>query len=234
MPDYPAIDFKTRSGALLRLQRVHRSVFDQYGVSLPPPEPPTDTVTILGGATEEVPNYNDQAYQRELLAYNINIGQLEFNSVVRGVTMVTPASWQADEAFQEWLLVTSYQSRITSVNDYLKYWALADDHDLVYVSQAVRYLSTVTERGIDEAMQAFNITWLGVPLQDHPDRKGHVEASMYYASRVAARAMGYHWENFCELSGIDQSAVVAQFYAENKLELLQRRRNDARHRAGRR
>lgn len=209
------VRFETSAGVVLKISRIPREVIDEYVRGNPAPEPPTVEVPVFGGGTERVDDTEDPEYQQALLAYNLRMAHEEFEIIAQAVQ--TETDWRQDPRVAE---LRALGFRIITLTDYLCYVALADEQDLIRVTEIVLYLSTVTQRGIREAEKAFDIHYHGVPLDQYPNPTGNLRVSAYYQAREAARAMGYKWEEFSELSGPEQSAVVAHYLCEQKVRWL--------------
>lgn len=171
---------------------------------------------MFGGVTEHIEDASDPEYVSRLMVYNLHMAQLEFGLIAQSVSIVDP-DWRADPRIEE---MNSIGMNADTEQSYLRYIALTEIEDLIGVMREVQYLSTVTDRGMHEAMLAFGIEWQGVPLQKHKSPSGKLRASIYYQSRVAASSLGYTWEVFSELSGPMQSAVLAQHQCGLKIEYL--------------
>jgi len=208
--------YKTSTGVTLEIVRIPRSLIDAYAHNNPTPEPPTIEVPGFGGVPNQVENLEDQTYLAQLNLYNLTMAQLEFDLVVQAVNILDP-DWKTDLRVADMI---SIGIPIDSTHEYLRYIALTDAVDLGNVTEEFLYLSTVTDRGIKEAEQAFGIEWQGAPLRKHSNPPGRLRAASVYQSRVAATSLGYTWEQFCELPGPDQSAAVAQYQATCKVEYL--------------
>ena len=208
--------YKTSAGITLEIVRVPRVLIDEYVRNNPAPEPPTIEVQVFGDVMEKTDDIHNPVYLAEMAVYNLRMAQLEFGLVAGAVNIVDP-DWKADPRIADMI---SLGIPIASKHDYLRYIALAEMEDLGYVNLEVQYLSTVTERGIQEAQRAFGILWQRIALEKHRNPPGKLRASSLYQSRVAASALGYAWEQFCQLPGPDQSAVVAQHQCALKIEYL--------------
>ena len=208
--------YKSSAGVTLEILRVPRSLIDAYARDNPTPEPPTIEVQVFGGVKEKMDDFKDPGYLAELTIYHLRMARLMFDLIVQAVNIINP-DWRADSRIAD---MASLGIPIDSTHDYLRYIALAEQSDLTYVMEEALYLSTVTDRGIQEARQAFNIEWQGIPIDRQRNPPGKLSASSVYQSRVAASSLGYIWEQFCKLSGPDQSAIVAQYQCALKIEYL--------------
>lgn len=211
------MEYRTSTGVTLAVGRIHRSLIDAYATDNPPPEPPVNEVGVLGGVKEKVEDYNDPAYVRALFDYHVQMVTDEFSLIAQAVGVTRPEVWHSDERCHE---LREIGIDVTRVMDYLRYIALAEDEDRVAVTQLVMYQSTVTQRGIEEAERRFNIQWLNAPLSKHGGPPTRLRASAVFQARSAAREANYTWEQFCDLPGPQQSAIVAHYQAENKIAWL--------------
>lgn len=211
------IQITTSSDVTLQVSPVSRSLIDAYITDHPAPEPPLVEVQVFGGITEKVENKEDHAYLRALSDYNLRMAHEEFDMVAQAIKITHPGDWRADPRIHE---MTRLGIHIPNRTEYLRYIGIPDRVDLNEVLDALLYLSTVTPRGIREAEKSFAISWMGAPLDSHPNPPGDMKISGLYQARIAARAMGYTWHQFRDLPGPDQSAIVAHYLCENKIRWL--------------
>jgi len=97
---------------------------------------------------------------------------------------------------------------------------LGSDDDLAAVVELVMYQSTVTERGIAEAAQAFNVTWMEKPVLQWGISGSYGRHGAPFEARKAAQFSQYNWHDFCTLPGPEQSAIVAFYRLSTRLEWL--------------
>jgi len=208
--------YTTKNGVRLEIGRIPRQEIDRFVAAHPMPEPPTRKQAAFGDIEEDVPVLDDPGFQRAMVDYYVKMGHDQVSLIVGAVKLVD-GSYEA-------LLVEAGELREVGVvedeADLLRYIILGNTDDLAAVIGEVFYLSTVTERGIDEARRMFNVTWAGQGVETWhvagtPGRYGQM-----FQDRLAAKFGGYNWGEFCELSGPQQSAAVAFYRLSNRLEAL--------------
>jgi len=205
----------TKAGVRLEIGRIPRQRIDEFLAVHPMPEPPTRKVEAFGGIEEDVPVLDDPQFQRAMMEYYVGMGHDQVDLIVGAVEIVDDAGAllaEADELREVGL--------VEDEADLLRYVVLGDDADLAAVVDEVFYLSTVTERGIDEAKRMFNVTWAGQPVETWhvtgtPGRYGQA-----FEDRKAAQFSGYNWTEFCELAGPQQSAAVAFYRLDARMAAL--------------
>jgi len=217
--------YRTTTGAVLELSRLPRQAIDAYLAGHPGPEPPRIAVPIFGGATEWLEDVDDPRYREQLATYHLQLAQDEFVLISQAVQLLEPQPWQLALEVTEW---RELGVGLETEADYLRCVALGAAADMTGVIEALLYLSTVTLRGLQEAEAAFGIQYQGIALSQHPNPPGQVSMSPLFQARLAATALGYTWEAFCELDGPAQSAAVAQYLCTEKLRWLLERDSERR------
>lgn len=205
--------YTTEAGIQLEIGRVPRQDIDNLLARHPMPEPPTREVTVWGDVTEDEPVWDDPVFQAELTGYWLRLGRDQLTVVAPAITV--SSGEQAD-------LRELQEAGITGSDpaSQLRAGVLTTTADLQRVIELVFYLSTVTQRGIDEATAAFRVLWLDKPVLAWKVPGAPAEYAPLYRDRQAARSGGYSWERFCQLSGPEQSAEVAFYLIENRLRWL--------------
>jgi hypothetical protein len=209
--------YTTQAGIGLGIGRIDRQHIDNLLARRPMPEPPTRTVQVWGGIEEEEPLWNDPAYQVELTTFWLQLGREQLELVTPAVTILSGA-----ESVDLRELEEAGISRSDPAGR-LRAGVLGDPLDLQAVVELVFYLSTVTQRGIDEATAAFRVLWLDKPVLAWKVPGAPAEYAPVYRDRQAARSGGYSWERFGRLTGPEQSAEVAFFLIERRLGWLMSR-----------
>ena len=208
--------YTTKNGVRLEIGRIPRQEIDRFVAAHPMPEPPTRKQAAFGGIEEDVPVLNDPGFQRAMVDYYIEMGNAQVDLIVGAVKM-------ADGSYEA-LLVEADELREVGViedeADVLRYVILGNTDDLAEVVGEVFYQSTVTERGIDEAKRMFNVTWAGQGVETWHVASTPGQYGQIFADRLAAKFGGYNWGEFCELSGPQQSAVVAFYRLNIRLEAM--------------
>ncbi|MBU1743223.1 MAG: hypothetical protein KKC37_16940, partial [Proteobacteria bacterium] len=95
-----------------------------------------------------------------------------------------------------------------------------DDVDRAAIVDEILYQSTVTNRGIDEAVRRFAYEWRDKPLSTWSIPTSHGKRGKLAAEWNAAFRSGLTWAQFCGMPGSEQSAVVAFWALEDKLVYL--------------
>lgn len=179
------------------------------------PAPPTEKVRAFGDVEEEVPVWDDPEYQEALSDYYWQVGHDQVGLIAAAVEI------SGAEAYAEELAELEMTGLHTGDDkaDLLRY-ILLDDRDVAGVVEAVFYNSTVTERGIQEATELYAVTWQGRPVQAWRVPRTPGRYGLVFEARRAARYGGYEWRDFCTLTGPEQSAEVAFYRLEGKLQWL--------------
>ena len=207
------MDFLTGSGARLKLRRISREILDDYSQTRPLPQPPTRKVTVWGGVEEEIECPDDPDYQIELSAYLLEVAYDQTTMLLPAIEILT--DWQTDADFLE---MVECDAAEFCERDWLMHRLTASEWREVVGE--IFYLSTVTERGIDEASLVFNVSWNGKPVEAWRVRKLPAKHSALFEARNAAQWGGYKWGEFCALPGKEQSAIVAHKRINDRLDAL--------------
>ena len=211
------MEYTTRGGYLLDIGRIPRQMIDQFIADRPMPEPPTKTVEVWGDIPEEIPDYDDPGYQKKLNRYWLELGKQHVALIADAVTLPENVDFGELAELYEIGLVTD---KTGSVADFLRY--VVCDDDAQEIASLVLYNSTVTDRGLWEASERYNVTWGGKRLTAFITLGK--SAGMYgpeFEARRASQFSGKGWEAFCELPGMEQSAIVAFYRLNNSLAWLQ-------------
>lgn len=213
------MEYVTRAGLRLEVGRIPRQDIDRFIAARPLPEPPTQTVKVFGDAEEDVPVLDDPGYQRELMHYYVQFGHDQVDLIAGAVQIADEEPLAELEELRELGLAEG-----DGHADLLRHIVLGNDNDLGAVVGLVMYQSTVTERGITEAARAFNVTFAGQDVMSWgvPGSQGRYGA--LFEARKAARFSGYSWGEFAGLAGPEQSAAVAFYRLNARLEWLMSQR----------
>jgi len=214
-------EYITSSGFRLGIGRIDRREIDKFAGERPIPEPPVKTakelgIPVFGGVEDEelLPIWDDPDYRAELHDYYQKIGGEEFDLIAKVVELLDPTS---ESTVAE---VDEFGIDISDPADFLRFVVLDNDRDLSEITALVFYNSTVTPRGMAEAVKAFNVTFRGEKVTLIGQQDGQAKASILFGHRQAARANNYTWEEFCNLPGPEQSTVVAFHRLEGRLQCL--------------
>jgi hypothetical protein len=204
--------YTTRDGVAIEVGRVDRRCLD--AIALPEPVPPTRKVETWGGEFEDVPVFDDPAYKAALLEYQLKLCREQTTVIAGGIAIENIEEARAAVvAIQE---IFGAQPDIKTA--YLRY--CANDYDRAFIVGLVLYQSTVTNRGIAEACTRFAYKWHEKPLEAWGVPKSYGERGKLAVEWRAANRSGLTWEQFCALSGQEQSAHVAFWMLEDKLSYL--------------
>lgn len=207
----------TISGVNIQIGRIDRRKLDSLIINYPPPKPPLKQVEAWGGIIEEIEDENDAEYVRESLAYRLSLGQNQFDIFAKAIKINDDLQWINDKRLSE-LIETGIAKR--SSKDYLKYVLLESKKDLQVVIDGILYLSTVTDRGIREAKQLFDVTWYKQNIEAFRIKTTPGRYSRLFEDREASRFAQYSWNDFCSLWGYEQSAIVAHYRLKMRLDYL--------------
>lgn len=196
--------YKTTQGVEVEIGRLPRKAIDDFVLHRPPPMPPVREVVAFGGVKETLEYPDDPAYQRELALYYLALGREQLELLAPAITVLS--DWKADERYIEMRGASIIPT--DTYADYLRYVAL-DSDDFRVVVDEIFYLSTTTDRGVEEATEQFNVTWNGAPLDAWRITKTPGKFSRLFEDREAALFGGHTWQSFIELTGPEQSAIVA-------------------------
>lgn len=209
--------YTTSLGVHLELGRIPRHVIDEFVTVNRAPSPPRrpPQVEVLGGVDPEdwLDDINDPAYMAAVRRYNYKLFDAQFDLIADAINIEFDAS-----ALEPFYMMGLERNKPKS--DYLRYVVLQSIEDASGVSSAIIYNSTVTQRGIDEAMGRFDVQWLGLPVSEWYIESAPASFSFIFESRLTARRAHISWADFCELTGPQQSEEVALTRLENKLQWL--------------
>jgi len=102
--------------------------------------------------------------------------------------------------------------------DYLRFGMCAADQNAVIAE--IFYQSTVTGRGINEALQRLNYTWRNKPVLDWAVGYTHGTRGDLGVQMRAALRSNLTWAQFCALPGTEQSDLVVFWILEDRLAWL--------------
>lgn len=209
------MEYTTLEGYHLLLGGIDRRRLDRIRLKRGEPIPPTRTVTAWGEIEEEIPIYDDPAYQSEQVEYHLWLAGEEAAVMVDAITILNEDAirWTELSELAELRLVIPSEKI-----GFLLY--LVSEHDRSNIVEQILYNSTVTIKGIAEAEQAYDITWYGqnVYAWRVPGTPGRV--GDLFEARQAAQFSHLSWDEFCDLPGPEQSAVWAFHRLSRRLEWL--------------
>ncbi len=174
--------------------RVARHKLDHLFIK-PKPLPPTRKVTIWGGVEEDEFVYDDPTYVDAIGKYRRSIYAEEqqlFNSAIM---------------FDYAKALTVVDLELLALTDNMLVSLLSKD-DINILYDEVMYNSTVTDRGLGNAFNMFNVRRYGEPIKQIKLPNNPVEYSIQFRDMSVAKELGYTWKEFSELSGQEQSDLV--------------------------
>ena len=205
------VRYTTRDGITLEVGRVERRLLD--AVALPPPTPPTRAVEAWGGIVEHVRNYDDPGYRRTLHRWRVTIWRAQLHILAAALTFTLPESSRvALDALRAIGMGDGTDA------DYLRFCVCEADQDALV--ELVLYHSTVTTRGVDEAAQRLGYTWRDKPVLTWAVGYTHGQRGQLGVDMRAAVRSHLSWLEFCDLPGPEQSALVAFWMLEERLNWL--------------
>lgn len=210
----------TSTGIELSVKGISRKVIDAFLLYRSPPEPPLKTIKIYGGLEEQVPDYEAESYKREYEHYVTAMAQDQFLLIAYAVTFdVNPYD---NKMFNELIQVGVIEpSNKEEANfDFLRFVAMEQVADSALVMNEVLYLSTVTQEGIEEAGDLFNVTWHSKRVELFGIPRTNARFTQHFEDRSAAKYAGVPWTTFIELTGPEQSAIVAHYRVSQRLDWL--------------
>lgn len=208
--------YTTEAGVELRIGRIPRQSVDRFIAAHPPPEPPIVEVETWAGDTEEVLDHDAPEYRRAMAAYYAATGYAQLE-LIAGAIEIVDASAPELADLQTLGIATDKASL-------LRHILVQSGVDLEAVTEAVFYNSTVTPRGIMEAVDLFGVTWRGKPISPFAGAKSSGKANGAFNHRQVAALSGYNWTEFCRMGGPEQSEIVCFRLLSSRLDILQQRR----------
>ena len=203
------MNYTTQNGYDLTLGRIPRVTVDQFIVNHPMPVPPMRAVPVFGGVDEDIPDTEDPEYQAEYGRWINKFGNAQ-------VGLILPAiEFEIDQRFLDLQEISEF-----TIEQCVRSFVLEYGNDFTNVVNLVLYNSTVTQQAIDEAMTLFGVTWYDQDVAKIITKQSPGKYRSLFESREAARFANYSWHEFCELSGPEQSAIVAHYRLEKKLQWL--------------
>lgn len=206
--------YTTHNGVRLEITSIPRKDIDNFFQSHPYPEPPKREAIVIGGLKELVDDYDSPEYNKAVFAYNLKVAKEQMSLLVDGIKILD--NWQEMPGFLE--LVQAGIAKHKR-QDFLTFYAL-NDNDISNVIDEIMYLSTVTERGIQEASKMFNVKWYSDDVMAWGVRNTPASFSSLFEQREAANYEHISWQEFTTLSGKEQSAIVAHRRLKMRLESL--------------
>lgn len=209
----------TSDDVKLKIDRIPRLHIDKFFRDNPKPQPPLTTQKVWGGVEEEVYDYEDRDYQQAMYAYNLQLGQQQFELICPAIEIVNRVQLVESEIdeIKELGILGNDSGDIRYI--------LRDRNDLVTVVETIFYNSTVTAKGIEEAINFFGLQWMGLPIMGASWKTPGLPVSLGndydpFGHRQAGQASGYAWNEFGDLTGYEQSECVAYFMIKNRLDWL--------------
>ena len=192
---------------MFSVSKVHRSVFDSL-LQADRPQPPTQMVDVWGGL-EEAYMYDDPSYINKLRVYNSEFYTKRHNLFLEAI------DFDHDKIHS-----IMDKELYTLTNDVLL--ASLSSTQIYELFNTVEYLSTVTDKGIRRAFNMFDATWHGTKVHTIKLKKADINYTNLYRDMSVAHHMGYTWNDFCSMTGQEQSNVIALNQIRATLEHLER------------
>lgn len=196
------------------ITRISRSKLDRIFINKRP-TPPTTTVVVFGDYEEESYLYTDPSYLEELRAYNSRVYSTEKSLFLNAI------SYDEDE------LLKIVDDELYALTGNLLLSALTDKQVYKLFDEVV-YISTVTRRGINEAYNILNVTKYEDDITKIVLPVTNIKYSQVYRDMLVAKEANISWKDFCELSGFEQSMLVAFHNLQNILKYLEEKSNGQR------
>jgi hypothetical protein len=202
----------TSNGYLLKVGRVDRRDIDRFYGDNPPPDPPTKTaadlgIEVFGGFEEDelVPIWDDPEYKEQMHLHNLTFWNARLDLVAPALEVVAGMAKPNVEELKD---LTELGFELDHAN-VLRLVVFKEEADAVIAISAVLYNSTVTLMGIREAAKRYAVTWQGKPVITDVPETSPLSSAREFGDRRAAAYCHIPWPEFCELTGPEQSAVVA-------------------------
>ncbi len=219
-------EYVTSNGYRLGIGRIDRREIDRFTAERPVPEPPMRTaaelnIAVFGGIEDEelLPIWDDPKFVASVMEHRVRMFEEELNLVASAITLLDELDPVAVQPLEEAGLLEP-----GNVADTLRYIVLEHKAEQAAVVEAVLYNSTVTPRGLSEAEAKLNVRWDDVRLKISGGGEKRAQASDVFNSRKAARNAELTWNEFCDLTGPEQSEEVAFFILDTKLAQLMMKR----------
>ena len=208
--------YLTEQGYKLQLGSVDRRQIDRLKLGREEPTPPVRIVMAWGDIEEEIPILDDPVYQSAMMQYHLWLAKEQAVVIADVVKPFDNGAIDWQELFELKELGLEFVDANVGLLCYL-----LSDQDRANVVALVLYHSTVTVRGISEAEQAYGVKWLDKPVAAWRVPSIPAEISLEFEARRVAKASGYSWPEFCQLTGPEQSAEVCHYRISNKLAWLE-------------
>lgn len=207
-------NYRTEQGWELQLGSVDRRRLDRISLKREPPKPPVRIVEAWGDIEEEIPIFDDPAYQAQMTRYHLWLAKEQSTVLSQAIVIRGEVGWsELDELAQIGIEAANRRAGLLC-------YLLSDD-DQANVTAQILYQSTVTERGIHEAATAYAVEWLGKAVVAWRVPTIPARLSREFEARRVATAHHYTWPEFCTLTGPEQSATVCHYRLSNKLAWLE-------------
>ncbi len=160
---------------------------------------------------------SDQEYQAQFLAWQVAFGNSLLEVIAEVVEIPESIIAKVEDELRELRELDICEVGAASILRFI----LCNAEDLANVVSLVLYESTVTARGLKEAQELYDVRWNGKQLSVISKPSGRATASGIFSDRISAQWAHCKWEEFCNLPGPEQSAIVALHRLQNRLEYLQ-------------
>ena len=204
--------------------RISRREIDTFAGDRPIPKPPVKSaselgIQVFGGekaeAEEMLPIWDDPEFLADVMKYRIRMFDEELDLVASAITLLDDLDPIAAKPLEDAGLL-----RPGNVADALRYVVLQNDAEIAKLVETVLYNSTITPRGLREAEDKLDVQWDNVQLKVAGGGEKRSMASAVFNGRKAAQAANMSWNEFCDLTGPEQSEEMAFFILNSRLECL--------------
>lgn len=199
-------------GYLLKVGRIDRREIDRFYGRNPPPDPPVKTaaelgIEVFGGFEDDelIPVWDDPEYQAQVELHNLAFWNQRLDLVAPALEIVGGISI-GDVMEARDLLEAGF---VLSHVNVLRYIVFKEERGAAAAISAVLYNSTTTLLGIREAAKRYAVTWQGQPMSADVPETSPLGSAREFGDRRAAMYCSVPWSAFCDLTGPEQSAIVA-------------------------
>lgn len=218
------MQFITSAGVKLSFVKIERQEIDDFRAEHPLPVPPQVEIEVWGG-TEMVPNLDDNDFLLNLADHMMSL-HLEYSKLI--LPYVTAHSSnelrKVKKDFDEMIRMEVLDIEDNQELMFLAFGILSENDDLRNLVDEMLYHSTVTPRGIQEAIDRFKVSWGDLPVMSYRPPDGMASSTDLFEHRQAAKYSLVPWVDFCELSGPEQAEIVVFRRMELRLAWLRDRK----------
>ena len=216
------IEYQTGTGFQLEIGSIRRRTIDDFELANPQPKPPVKSaadmgVAVFGDVDEWIEDWSDQGYTDTLDEYYLSVFNGHIGLVAPAVRVVRGLNVAEELRALTAVEILPKPGTAGYRQEFLRNVVLTSTVDALLVTQTVFYLSTVTPRGIIEALDRFGLRLDRQPVNLFDGKRSRWRANSCFTHRQAARGGGYTWEAFCDLSGPQQSECLVFHLLDNRI-----------------